>query len=69
MKKMLIVTLLVTTPLLFSGCARKNPLAVCDKLEPTPEEVNKYGNFLLAYDAAKLAKQEDCRDRVRGWKK
>jgi lipoprotein len=69
MKKVLILALLVTTPLLFLGCAaKKNPYAQCDKLEPTLEEVKKYGNILMAYDAAKSAKQEECREKIRGWK-
>ena len=69
MRKTLMLTLLVTTPLLFLGCAaKKNPYAECDKLEPTLEEVKKYGNILMAYDAAKSAKQEECREKIRGWK-
>lgn len=64
------LTLLVAiTPLLFLGCAaKKNPYAECDKLKPTFEEVKKYGNILMAYDAAKSAKQEECREKIRGWK-
>lgn len=70
MRKTLMLALLITTPLLFAGCAaKKNPYAECDKLEPTLEEVKKYGNILMAYDAAKSAKQEECRDRIMGWKK
>ena len=69
MRKMLMLALLVATPLLFLGCAaKKNPFAECDKLEPTLEEVKKYGNLLMAYDAAKSAKQEECREKIRGWK-
>jgi lipoprotein len=69
MKKMLMLTVLVATPLLFLGCAaKKNPYAECDKLKPTLEEVKKYGNILMAYDAAKSAKQEECREKIRGWK-
>lgn len=64
MKKTLILTLLVATPLLFSGCAaKKNPYAQCDKLEPTLEEVKKGGNF-MPYITAKELKQEECRKRI-----
>ena len=63
MKKMLMLTILVVTTLLFSGCARKNPLAECDKLKPTYEEVKRYGT-IDAYDLARMKKQEDCRERV-----
>lgn len=63
------LTLLVATSSLFAGCAaKKNPFAECEKLEPTFEEVKKYGNILMAYDAAKSAKQEECREKIRGWK-
>ena len=64
---MLMLALLVAiTPLLFAGCAaKKNPYAECDKLKPTLEEVKKYGKILMAYDAAKSAKQEECRERIK----
>lgn len=70
MRKTLMLSLLVAvTPLLFVGCAaKKNPYVECDKLEPTLEEVKKYGNILMAYDAAKSAKQEECREKIRDWK-
>lgn len=70
MRKRLMLALLITiTPILFAGCAaKKNPYAECDKLKPTLEEVKKYGNILMAYDAAKSAKQEECREKIRGWK-
>ena len=64
MKKMLMLTVLVATPLLFLGCAaKKNPFAECDKLEPTLEEVKKGGNF-MPYVTAKELKQEECRKRI-----
>ena len=64
MKKTLMLTLLVTTPLLFAGCAaKKNPYAECDKLEPTLEEVKKGGDF-MPYVTAKELKQEECRKRI-----
>ena len=64
MKKTLMLTLLVTTPLLFLGCAaKKNPFAECDKLEPTLEEVKKGGNF-MPYVTAKELKQDACRKRI-----
>lgn len=64
MRKTLMLALLVTTPLLFLGCAaKKNPYAECDKLEPTLEEVKKGGNF-MPYVTAKELKQEECRKRI-----
>ena len=64
MKKTLMLALLVTTPMLFLGCAaKKNPFAECDKLEPTLEEVKKGGNF-MPYVTAKELKQEECRKRI-----
>ena len=58
------LALLVTTPLLFLGCAAKtNPFAECDKLEPTLEEVKKGGKF-MPYVTAKELKQEACRKRI-----
>jgi lipoprotein len=68
MRKRLMLALLVATPLLFTGCAaKKNPYAQCDKLEPTLEEVKKGGNF-MPYVTAKELKQEECREKIRGWK-
>lgn len=59
------LALLVTTPLLFLGCAaKKNPYAECDKLEPTLEEVKKGGNF-MPYVTAKELKQDECRERIK----
>ena len=64
MRKPLMLALLVTTPLLFLGCAaKKNPFAECDKLEPTLEEVKKGGNF-MPYVTAKELKQDACRKRI-----
>ena len=65
MKKTLMLALLVTTPLLFAGCAakKKNPFAECDKLEPTLEEVKQGGNF-MPYVTAKELKQDACRKRI-----
>ena len=58
------LALLVTTPLLFLGCAaKKNPFAECDKLEPTLEEVKKGGRF-MPYVTAKELKQDACRKRI-----
>lgn len=58
------LALLVTTPLLFLGCAaKKNPFAECDKLEPTLEEVKQGGEF-MPYVTAKELKQEECRKRI-----
>lgn len=69
MRKILTLTLLVTiTPLLFLGCASKDPLTECDKLKPTYEEVKVYGKVINAYGLAKMKKQDECRERVRGWK-
>ncbi len=69
MRKMLILALLVATPLLFLGCARKNPFAECDKLKPTYEEVKAYGKVINAYELAKFKKQDECIDRIKGLKK
>ena len=64
MRKTLMLALLVTTPLLFAGCAaKKNPYAQCDKLEPTLEEVKKGGEF-MPYVTAKELKQDACRNRI-----
>lgn len=64
MKKTLMLALLVTTPLLFLGCAaKKNPYAQCDKLEPTLEEVKQGGEF-MPYVTAKELKQDACRKRI-----
>lgn len=64
MRKMLLLTILAATTLLFLGCAaKKNPYAECDKLEPTLEEVKKGGNF-MPYVTAKELKQEECRKRI-----
>ena len=64
MRKTLMLTLLVATPLFFAGCAaKKNPYAQCDKLEPTLEEVKKGGNF-MPYVTAKELKQDACRKRI-----
>ena len=66
MKKMLMLTVLVATPLLFAGCAaKKNPYAECDKLKPTFEEVKAYGKVFNSYELATWKKQDECRERVK----
>lgn len=59
------LALLVATPLLFLGCARKNPYAECYQLKPTYEEVKVYGKVLNSYGLAKMKKEDECIERIK----